>query len=205
MKVFERIKDTSAQGGAIPFFIGAMLAVIIALAVAWPVMDSAINGGSGADATFTLSGNVTCHELVNVTNGAGTLSIFEFNITSGGCTAANAGYATVTILAGQNTSTIAATNLTTVMAANATITGTMTATNPSAGAVTLTYNTRGAAGDLAGVVLADAVANGAWDGTTLSGGVSDATTMPGAAATLVDQLPLFLVLVLLMVFVKALV
>lgn len=204
MKPIEIDKGTLAQGGVIPFFIGAMIATLIGLSVAWPVMDGAINGGSGASATLTFSGNVTCNQLVNVTNGAGTKAVFEFNITSGGCTAANTGFATVTLGANQNTSTISATNLTTALNANATVSGTMTASNPSAGVVTLTYDTHGAAGNLAGVVLAEGVA-GTWSGTTLSNGVSDATTMPSAAGTIVDQLPLFLVLILLMVFVKVIV
>lgn len=40
------IKDTLAQGGIIGFFIGAMIAVVIALQVTWPVMDSVISGAS---------------------------------------------------------------------------------------------------------------------------------------------------------------
>lgn len=204
MKPIEINKGTLAQGGVIPFFIGAMIATLIALSVVWPVMDGAINGGAGAYATLTFSGNATCNQLVNVTNGAGAKAVFEFNITDGGCVAANTGKATVTLGHYHNSTSESATNLTTALNANATVSGTMTATNPSAGVVTLTYDTRGAAGDLAGVVLAEGVA-GTWSDTTLSGGVSDASTMPSAAGTIVDQLPLFLVLILLMVFVKAIV
>ena len=43
------IKITSniyGQGGIIGFFIGAMIAVVIALQVTWPVMDSVISGGN---------------------------------------------------------------------------------------------------------------------------------------------------------------
>lgn len=36
------IKNKVAQGGIISFFIGAMIAVIIALQVTWPVMDAAM-------------------------------------------------------------------------------------------------------------------------------------------------------------------
>ena len=201
------LKDNRAQGGAVAFFIGAMIATIIGLSVAWPVMDSALNNGNGAFATFTLSGNVTCGELVNVTNGAGTQAIFEFNVTNAGasCAAKNAAYDDVVLALNQNSSTIAATNFTAALNANSTVSGTMTASNPSAGVVWLEYNTHGAAGDNAGVVLSEAVTNGVWSATTLSGGVSDASSLPSAASTLADQLPLFLVLILLMVFVKAII
>lgn len=45
-KVGIRVFDTVAQGGIIGFFIGAMIAVVIALQVTWPVMDSVISGTS---------------------------------------------------------------------------------------------------------------------------------------------------------------
>ena len=197
-------KDIKAQGNAISWFIGVAVAVIIALSVAWPVIDGAIYGGAGAYSTLTLSGNVSCNQLVNITNGAGTKAIFEYNITSGGCTAANTGYATITLAANQNTSTIAATNLTTGLNNNATVSGTMTATNPSAGVVKLTYNTRGQVGNNAGIILSETLAAGSWGIATLSNGVSDATSMPASAQALVILIPLFLVLALLMVFIRPL-
>lgn len=45
------LKDIKAQAGTIGFFIGAMIAVIIALQVAWPVIDVSINSAGGADPT----------------------------------------------------------------------------------------------------------------------------------------------------------
>ena len=39
-------KDIKAQGGVISFFIGAMIAVIVALQVTWPVIDGVISGAS---------------------------------------------------------------------------------------------------------------------------------------------------------------
>lgn len=48
-KVGLRVLDTVAQGGIIGFFIGAMIAVVIALQVTWPVMDSVISGTSMAN------------------------------------------------------------------------------------------------------------------------------------------------------------
>ena len=209
MKTPNILKGTRAQGGAVSFFIGAMIAVVLGLSVAWPVMDSAINSGSGAYATLTLTGNSSCGQLINVTNAAGTKVTFQLNITGvnqGYCALPlTTPYDVVQIKENWNTSTVTALNLTTNMNANASISGTMTAVSGGAGKIVLQYNTHGSAGNLAGVVLAETLANGAWSGTTLSGGVSDATTMPSAAGTLVDQLPLFLILVLLMVFVRTLI
>lgn len=200
------LKDNHAQGGVITFFIGVMLAVVIGINVAWPVMDSAINSGNGAYATLTFTGNTWCGQMVNVTPSPGASTIhFYINVSGLGCAVPNAGFAVVTMTTPHNTSTASATNLTTAINANASISGTMTATNPSAGVIQLNYNTHGAAGNNAGVVLAESVTNATWSGTTLSGGVSDASTMPTAASTIVAQLPLFLVLVLLMVLVKALI
>jgi hypothetical protein len=197
--------NTLAQGGAISFFVGAMLAVIISLSVAWPVMDSAINGGSdSASGTLTLTGNTSCGQYINVTNAANTKAPFYINITAGGCSAPPSGVAIVTIPAASNTSTVSAANITTAMNANATISGTMTATNPSAGVVRLTYNIVGTPGN--SVITTETLSNGAWGSGTLTGGSYSATNnMSSAASTLVDQLPLFLVLVLLMVFIKAII
>lgn len=198
------IKNKRAQGTVVSWFIGIAIAVVVALAVVWPVTDGALNGGAGAYSTLTLSGNVSCNQLVNVTNGAGAKAIFEFNITSGGCTATTGGQVAVTLGADQNTSTIAATNLTTALNANATISGTMTATNPSAGVVRLTYKTKGQAGSNAGIVLSETLAAGSWSGNTLSNGVSDSTTMPASAQTLIVLIPLFIALVLLMILIRPL-
>ena len=48
-KVGSALKCTAAQGGVIGFFIGAMIAVVIALQVTWPVMDDVISGTSMAN------------------------------------------------------------------------------------------------------------------------------------------------------------
>ena len=40
------VKDVKAQGGVISFFIGAMIAVIVALQVTWPVIDQVLSGNS---------------------------------------------------------------------------------------------------------------------------------------------------------------
>lgn len=139
-----------------------------------------IPGNEYARSTLTLSGNVSCAELVNVTNNAGAKAVFAFNITTGGCPTTIPEYATVAVPALWNTSTIAAINLTTALNANATISGTMTATNPSAGVVKLTYNTIGVSGN--GGTLAEGLTNGAWSSTQLVGGAAgsqwNSTTNP---------------------------
>lgn len=48
------LADIKAQGGIVGFFIGAMIAVIIALQVTWPVIDNVLN--SGDNITANLSG-----------------------------------------------------------------------------------------------------------------------------------------------------
>ena len=47
--------DTKGQSGIVGFFIGAMIAVIIALQVTWPVIDDVLNG-SGAASMANMSG-----------------------------------------------------------------------------------------------------------------------------------------------------
>jgi len=39
-------KSVKAQGGVISFFIGAMIAVIVALQVTWPVIDGVLSSAS---------------------------------------------------------------------------------------------------------------------------------------------------------------
>jgi len=46
--------NKTAQGGIVSFFIGAMIAVIIALQVTWPVIDNVLN--SSDNITANLSG-----------------------------------------------------------------------------------------------------------------------------------------------------
>ena len=47
--MFKSVNDIKAQGGVISFFIGAMIAVIVALQVTWPVIDGVISGTSLAN------------------------------------------------------------------------------------------------------------------------------------------------------------
>ena len=54
-KLKHMLADIKAQGGIVGFFIGAMIAVIIALQVTWPVIDDVLNG-SGAGSMANMSG-----------------------------------------------------------------------------------------------------------------------------------------------------
>ncbi len=53
-KLKHMLADIKAQGGIVGFFIGAMIAVIIALQVTWPVIDQVLN--SSDNITANLSG-----------------------------------------------------------------------------------------------------------------------------------------------------
>jgi len=194
-------KNTSAQGGIITFFISAMIAVVIALQVAWPVVDDVIYSESAAAGTLTFTGNVSQNETVNVTSGSATYA-FAFNIASTGIPA---GQIAVNLGAGRNsTATDITTNLTAAINNNATVAALLTATRASATVVTLQADTAGRAGN--GIGTTENTANGAWGAATLTGGLDTVTSnMSSASQTLVEQIPLFLVLVLVMVFVKAII
>jgi len=67
MTIIKSARNTKAQASVIPFFIGAMLSVVIALSVAWPVMDSAIYGDErSATGTLSFTGKVNDSDLVNI-------------------------------------------------------------------------------------------------------------------------------------------
>ena len=195
------IRDTSAQGGVAGFFIGAMIAVIIALQVAWPVIDTSIYGGEATSSgTITFSGNVSNGELVNLTWGDAVYR-FEFNTTALGADCQTANCIRVNVTAFTNTSDGAATNLTTAINANASTAALVTATH-STNRTTVTADAIGRQYNL--LATAENAANAAWGAETLTGGSNGTTAnMSTSATTLVDQIPLFLVLVLLMVFIKA--
>ena len=196
------LKDDSAQGGVMSFFIGAMVAVVIALQVAWPVIDSTIYGESAASGVLTFNGgNISDAEYVNFTNGAAVYSL-QFNL-SGSSEAFPTGSIYVNLSSSDNKSSAAAVNLTTAINANATLAALLTATTVGNTTV-IQYDTAGLSGN--DILTSDGVANASWGATHLTGGANKATdNMSTASATLVEQLPLFLVLVLLMVFIKAII
>lgn len=132
-------------------------------------MDKSVTvpGDAYASGTLTISGNVTCGQLVNLTDRNGVVTYFEFNITNEpSCAAKNAAYDDVVLARFENTSTIAATNLTAEINTNATTSAAFTATS-SLGVVTLTSDVIGRVGNLA---VSENLANGAWSAATLTGG-----------------------------------
>lgn len=202
------IKENNAQGGIISFFIGAMIAVLIALQVAWPVMDAAIYGGVGtASGVLTFSGNVSNGELVNITNGNAVYR-FEFNTTINGsgtpaCLTTNCIPVNLnpSYNVFYNTSVLASGNLTAAINANASVAALVTAVNTT-NTTTITADASGSSYNSIGTT--ENGAQTAWGSSTLIGGGDRVIeNMSAASETLVDQLPLFLVLVLLMVFIRA--
>lgn len=208
------MKDNRAQGGMVSFFIGAMIAVVVAMQVAWPVMDASIYGGEGtAGGALTFSGNVSNGELVNITNGAAVYR-FEFNTTGNGsaevCKTTNCIIVALSQTAGTeaspnpnvyNSSVKASGNLTAAINANASTLALVTAANTT-NKTTITAVASGKSYN--SIATSENGAAIAWGAATLTGGGDRITkNMSSASTVLVDQLPLFLILVLLMVFVKA--
>ena len=58
------LADIKAQGGIVGFFIGAMIAVIIALQVTWPVIDDVLNGSGAVSMTNMSSAAQSLVELI---------------------------------------------------------------------------------------------------------------------------------------------
>lgn len=201
------MKDNRAQGGAVSFFVGAMIAVVVALQVAWPVMDASIYGGVGTSSgVLTFSGNVSNAELVNITNGAAVYR-FEFNTTNNGTTIVCQTTNCIPVnLSGSypamfNHSWLASGNLTAAINANASVAALVTAANTT-NKTTITAVASGKSYN--SIATSENGAAIAWGAATLTGGGDRVTqNMSSASTVLVDQLPLFLILVLLMVFVKA--
>jgi len=156
--------------------IGQMAIGVLFLIVAFtiiPIVGSqlddsvSIPADAYASGSLNITGNVTCGQLVNITAPSGVVTYFEFNVTDEpSCAAKNGAYDDVVLARYQNTSTIAATNLTTAINANATVSAILTATS-SSGLITVTYDTVGTNGNIA---VSESLTNGAWSGTTLTGG-----------------------------------
>lgn len=177
-----------------PILIGIMLIIIgfatlfVGSYIGYALLDSTNSLGDAATGTLTWSGNSNCGDWINVTNVAGTTANFYINVTGGGCAAEPSGYATVSIDSPYNTSTGTAANLTTAINANATINATMTAANPGAGVVTLTYNSVG--DDANAVATTESSANATWSAATLTGGVDVAFAAQDIADYMGIALPL---------------
>lgn len=207
-----RLNNIKAQGGITGFLIMLMLATIVALSVAWPVIDSAIySGGSAAHGTLTLAENVSCGQYVNITLANGTKMAYNANFTTpeAGCTipldTASGVYPwPLNPSSGSqgNNSTNAATSLQVALQDDNADGGTMSFTNPSAGVVYGLYATTGTPGN--SVVTVENI-NGSWAAGTFTGGAYGATqNMSASSLVLVGLIPLFLVLTLLMLFIRPL-
>lgn len=193
------IKDIKAQGNIVSWFVGVAIAVIIALSVAWPVIDGALNGGAYARGTFTFTGNSTTGQYVNITKEDGSVMCYYFNTTGIG---KPVGCLVVDVRSGGNTSVISATNLTTAINGDTDLDGILTATNPSSSVTVVTSDRKTQL--LNQYALSDTVTNGAWGATHMSGGITDASAMPVSAQTIILLVPLFLALLILMLFIRPL-
>lgn len=175
------LRDKRAIGDPTEALIGIVLVAVVLVVlfevipvIGYNTQDSSnIPDGATASGTLIFTGNASCGQLVNVTNRAGAVAVFRFNVTGevlscDGLTIPE--YTMVNMPRYWNTSTVAAENLTTALNANATISGTMTVTNPSAGNVLIRYNSRGPGGNE--VQISETITNMAWGTTNLSGGVA---------------------------------
>lgn len=147
--------------GAIMLYLG----FFITTAVEQPLRS--ILNPTAASGTFTVTGNGSCGEYVNMTAG-GILVPMRFNISTG-CAEIPFGVYNVTVGLGGNGSTAVAANISGAINANATLSAVLSATNTSNGVVTVTYLTTGTTGN--SVATADTMANGSWASATLTGGV----------------------------------
>ena len=204
MKSF--IKDKSGQTGMLTFFIGAMIAVIIALQVAWPVIDQSIYGSGGyATNVFNFTGNSTEGQRINITtagisnSGDGSNTMCYYFNTSG--IGKPVGCLVVDVRSGANTSTGSATAL----AASINGDTDFAPWGTAAASTTFVTITADKAGNIYNWPVSETVTNGAFSkiAAFTGGAFGGILNMGSAASTIVEQIPLFLVLILLMVFIKA--
>lgn len=152
--------NTKAQAGLVSFFVMAMIAVIIALQVTWPVIDQTINSESDTIVTgevFNISGQSDAW-----------ITLANTDISSGSDTVGNATYSAV-----RNTD------------------------------YSMNY-TDGTIKPLSTGGLNFTVGDSEYEINYGHSAVTPLANMPASAQTLVDLIPLFLILILLMVFVRPL-
>lgn len=194
--------NQKAQGNIAGLFIMLMLATIVALAVTLPVIDTAINAGSGyATNTYNFTGNTTTGEYINISTGLGSYSKSCFYVNTSGA-GKPVGCLVLNTNGGNNTSAMSASILRTALAADTDINGIISVTNTSTtnAIVTLT-----AAGSEYNWAATDTVTNGGWSSASFTGGAYGATqNMSTSSSVLVGLIPLFLVLTLLMLFIRPL-
>lgn len=154
--------NIKAQSGLVSFFIMAMIAVIIALQVTWPVIDSVLND----DTDITVSG-----EYFNISGNADTyMSLANSDITTNSESVYNASYNAI-----RNTDY------------------TMNCTDGTIQPLST-----------GGLLFNESLGSTVYNINYGHSGVTPLANMSTSATTLVDLIPLFLVLVLLMVFVRPL-
>ena len=164
-------------------------------------MDAAIYSGSGYSTnTVDFAGNTSEGQFVNITTGIAPYgqSCFYFNTTGIG---KPVGCLVVDVRTAANTSILSATALIASIATDTDLAPLVTITQPDTHSVTITSK---AAGDNHNWNVAETLASGTWLYTAhfQGGSFGGIGNMGTSARTLVEQLPLFLVLILLMVFVK---
>lgn len=136
------------------------------------VFDSTLTPTASSGA-LTWSGNSYCGDWVNITVANGIPVSMYINVTGINCGVAPTWADVISLASPANTSTYTATNISTAINANGSLNPTLTATNPSAGVVTLTYNTIGTAGN--GVATTESSVNASWASTSLTGGTEGST------------------------------
>jgi len=198
------IRNTNkAQGNIAGFFITMMLATIVALAVAWPAIDQAINGNVGyATNSYNFTGNTTTGEYINISTGLGSYSKSCFYVNTSGA-GKPVGCLVLNTNGGNNTSAMSASILRTALAADTDINGIISVTNTSTTNAIVTLTQSGSEYNWA---ASDTVTNGGWNAAAFSGGSYGATqNMSASSLILVGLIPLFLVLSLLLLFIRPLI
>ncbi len=132
--------------------------------------------GTSATGNLNISGNTSNNDLVNITSGTAVYR-FEFNTSVASPTNCNTANCIIVNVFNTNKSLNSATNLTAAINANASTAALVTATTVAGtngyNYTTLTYTSRGVAGN--SIALAETGTNIAKSGTTLLGGVDDVT------------------------------
>jgi len=174
MKSLNELKEDKKGLMEVVNIVLALVLIVVVGAIGIFIADTTLTATAltttsvAASGNLTITGNPNCGGTVNITNASGTKVAFYLNTTPG-CTPPSADFYQLNISV--NTSTGTANNLTTAINANVTLNGTITAANPTAGVVTLTYKSTGTAGNA--VATVETMTNASWiNGATLTGGIN---------------------------------
>ncbi len=127
---------------------------------------------AAAVGTYTITGNTSTGEYVNITTGSTNLCYY-FNTTGIG---KPIGCLVVDVRSGGNTSIISATNLTASMNGDSDFTALLTATNPANNTTVVTAKETGINAN--SYTTTDTVTNGSWGAATLAGGIDGMSAYP---------------------------